>query len=41
MDSYKSYFDRQTVSPQLHQALLALGRAAPVPERPRRPLSPA
>ena len=36
MDSYKSYFDRQTVSPQLHQALLALG-ARPV-SRARRPV---
>ena len=36
MDSYKSYFDRQTVSPQLHQALLALGER-PV-SRARRPV---
>ena len=26
MESYKSYFDRQTVSPELHEKLLAIGR---------------
>ena len=40
MESYKSYFDRQTVSPELHEKLLAIGRQ-PRTERRRRPLSPA
>ena len=31
MESYKSYFDRQTVSPQLHEKLLALPRAQQEP----------
>ena len=36
MESYKSYFDRQTVSPQLHEKLLALPRAQQEPlPRPR------
>ena len=40
MESYKSYFDRQSVSPELHEKLLAIGRQ-PRTERRRRPLSPA
>ena len=40
MESYKSYFDCQTVSPELHEKLLAIGRQ-PRTERRRRPLSPA
>ena len=40
MESYKSYFDRQTVSPELHEKLLAIGRQ-PRTERRRRPFSPA
>ena len=40
MESYKSYFDRQTVSPELHEKLLAIGRQ-PRTERRHRPLSPA
>lgn len=40
MESYKSYFDRQTVSPELHEKLLAIGRQ-PRAERRHRPLSPA
>lgn len=39
MESYKSYFDRQTVSPELHEKLLAIGRQ-PRAERRHRPLSP-
>ena len=40
MESYKSYFDRQTVSPELHEKLLAIGRQ-PRTERRHRPPSPA
>lgn len=40
MESYKSYFDRQTVSPELHEELLAIGRQ-PRTERRHRSPSPA
>ena len=38
MESYKSYFDRQTISPELHEKLLAIGRQ-PRTERRHRPPS--
>ena len=40
MESYKSYFDCQTISPELHEKLLAIGRQ-PRTERRHRPPSPA
>ena len=40
MESYKAYVDRQTVSPELHEKLLAIGRQ-PRTERRRRMVFPA
>ena len=34
MESYKSYFDCQTVSPELHEKLLAIGRQPRTERRP-------